>query len=152
MWRSYSAASSPARRTVRPVRAVLTAFNDAVAFPPEVLGPLESWALARLAASWAAEIGVGTPASGSAKQSFSSKYSSAQALAWRLVLSICDLSALRASLRALRSAARRIDRGVTFSAPKKGRAREGCDRIASLPEHSTRKVENVLCTCKNSAK
>jgi hypothetical protein len=41
---------------VRPVRPVLTAFRQDLALPSGVLGPLDSWALARLAASWEGEM------------------------------------------------------------------------------------------------
>ena len=42
---------------MRPVSAVLTAFKEDLALPSGVLGPVESWELARLAASWEGEMG-----------------------------------------------------------------------------------------------
>ncbi len=39
---------------MRPVRPVLRPFSLEVAWPAEVMGPVESCELARLAASWAA--------------------------------------------------------------------------------------------------
>src|SRR5581483_6617069 len=56
LWRSYRAASSLGSRTVRPVSPVLTALSETFDLPSGVLGPVESWALARLAASCAAEV------------------------------------------------------------------------------------------------
>src|SRR5689334_9391008 len=55
MWRSYSAVSSEGSRTVRPVRAVLTAFRDDLARPSSLRGPVDSWALAWLASRRASE-------------------------------------------------------------------------------------------------
>src|SRR5271167_3940078 len=49
-------ASSLGRRTVRPVRPVLTAFNDEVALPCALVGPVLDCALVRLALSWASEM------------------------------------------------------------------------------------------------
>ena len=42
---------------MRPVRPVLRALWEETSFPGSVFGPEENWALARLAASWASEIG-----------------------------------------------------------------------------------------------
>ncbi len=47
-----------------PVNAVLTALQEEVRLPVSVFGPVENWALARLAANWASEaalagVGVG---------------------------------------------------------------------------------------------
>jgi hypothetical protein len=46
---------------VRPVRPVLMAFRQDLALPSGVLGPLDSWALARLAASWEGEMAGAEP-------------------------------------------------------------------------------------------
>ena len=58
MWRSYLAASSVGRRTVRPVSPVLTAFSDALALPAAVLGPVDRSAFFLLAAARAGETAV----------------------------------------------------------------------------------------------
>jgi hypothetical protein len=88
---------------VRPVRPVLTAFRQDLALPSGVLGPLDSWALARLAASWDGEmVGVG------ADPSLRSGLGMGGAEGEETEL----LAALRAALLAVRSAARRIWRGV----------------------------------------
>ena len=47
---------------VRPVKAVLTALRLEAALPAGDFGPEESWALARLAANWASEVGCGVGA------------------------------------------------------------------------------------------
>src|SRR5258708_3030968 len=53
-WRkaSYAAASSPARTTAFDLTPCLRAFWEEAALPSSVRGPVECWALARLAADW----------------------------------------------------------------------------------------------------
>jgi hypothetical protein len=56
MWRLYASASSDGRRTVRPVKPVFKAFKHEAALPVCEVGPVDNWALARLAASFGSEI------------------------------------------------------------------------------------------------
>ncbi len=44
---------------MRPVSPVLTALRQEVALPSKLVGPVLSWALARLACSWAGETEAG---------------------------------------------------------------------------------------------
>ncbi len=53
---------------MRPVRPVLTALREDLALPSEVLGPLESWALAWFAICLAGETRAGDSDSGTAAE------------------------------------------------------------------------------------
>src|SRR6476646_2889829 len=116
MWRSYLAASSVGRRTVRPVSPVLTAFSDALALPAAVLGPVDRSAFFLLAAARAGKTAVSISSFVSRADSmqisigdlkrvcFEATATSVGSALWR--------SALRANFFCLRSRARRMDRAV----------------------------------------
>src|SRR6476469_7411546 len=130
MWRWYSAASSAERRTVAPVSAVLTAFKEDWRLPSSLRGPVLRRAFARVAARRLGEIArVSSLRAGSA--------------------GVADDAACRAraalleSLRALRSAARRMERAVMgFCLRKKKWPARQDGPAASLPERSTQGREN----------